>query len=56
MAEKKKCAHPSCNCMAKEGSNYCSSFCEGAGKAPDINCGCGHQGCAGITDTGVSKV
>ncbi len=28
MAETKKCAHPSCNCIPKEGK-YCSTFCEG---------------------------
>jgi len=46
MASDKKCAHPSCRCTAKEGSDYCSSFCEGAGKSPDIQCGCGHPACA----------
>jgi hypothetical protein len=25
-----------------------SAFCEGAGDKPDILCGCGHPGCAGV--------
>jgi len=49
MAENKKCAHPSCNCHAREGNEYCSVYCEGAGTAPDIQCGCGHTECSGST-------
>lgn len=45
MSDDKKCAHPSCNCRAKEGSDYCGSFCEGAGKTPDVACSCGHAEC-----------
>ncbi len=52
MAQNKKCAHPSCNCQAKEGSDFCSSYCEGAGKTPDIHCTCGHPECSG----GASKL
>jgi hypothetical protein len=46
MAENKKCAHPPCKCQAREGSDYCSTYCEGAGNAPDIQCNCGHPGCS----------
>lgn len=46
MAENKKCAHPSCACQAQEGSDYCSTYCEGSGTTPDIECGCGHPHCA----------
>jgi len=46
MADTKKCAHPSCNCPAKEGSVYCSTYCEGQAKNPDLSCGCGHSSCA----------
>lgn len=47
MAEKeKKCAHPSCQCQAREGSDYCSTYCEGAGKTSEIQCNCGHPGCS----------
>lgn len=46
MADKDKCAHPSCKCMARDGSKYCSAFCEGAGNTPDITCGCGHPACS----------
>ncbi len=41
-----KCAHPSCQCRAMTGSNFCSTFCEGQGETLDILCGCGHNGCA----------
>lgn len=41
----KKCAHPSCQCDAKEGSDYCSTYCEGEGHTADIVCNCGHPAC-----------
>jgi len=43
--EPKKCAHPSCVCMAKEGSKYCGAWCEGAAERADVMCQCGHAGC-----------
>jgi hypothetical protein len=43
---KQKCAHPSCQCEAREGSEYCSTYCEGEAKTSDILCGCGHVGCS----------
>jgi hypothetical protein len=46
MAKDKKCAHPGCNCAARENSDYCSTYCEGAGKTTEIQCGCGHPGCS----------
>ncbi len=42
----KKCKHPSCNCQAREGSDYCSTYCETAGTTNEIGCNCGHPGCA----------
>ena len=45
MEKTKECAHPSCNCTAAEDSDYCSAYCEGQAKTPDIICGCGHAGC-----------
>ena len=42
----KKCAHPSCRCIAKEGSDYCGTYCEGEAKTADILCNCGHPQCA----------
>jgi hypothetical protein len=46
MADKPdKCAHPSCNCVAVKDSKYCSTFCEGNAKTPDIMCSCGHAQC-----------
>ncbi len=44
--EKKKCAHPSCNCVAREGSEYCSEYCETEGKVTKVTCNCGHMGCS----------
>jgi hypothetical protein len=46
MPSPKKCAHPACQCPAKEGSEYCSTYCEGVGKKPDIDCKCGHPDCS----------
>jgi hypothetical protein len=44
--EKKKCAHPACNCMAAQDSKYCSQYCKDAGSTMEISCNCGHAGCA----------
>ncbi len=46
MAKDKKCAHSACKCQAREDSNYCSTYCEGAGKTTEIQCNCGHSDCA----------
>ena len=43
--ETKKCAHPPCNCPAKEGSRYCGAYCEGATDTAEIVCSCGHPAC-----------
>ncbi len=45
METQKKCAHPSCQCAARQGSDYCSTYCEGEAKTADILCNCGHPGC-----------
>ena len=43
---KDKCAHPSCQCHAKNGSKYCKKFhCEGEAETSDIVCSCGHPAC-----------
>ena len=42
----KKCAHPACNCIAREGSKYCGTWCEGAADTAEITCACGHPDCA----------
>ena len=39
------CAHPSCQCFAKPGSKYCSTYCEGEAHTADIICNCGHPNC-----------
>lgn len=46
MADQKKCAHPACSCTAPEGEKYCSTYCHDAGSTLEINCNCGHAGCA----------
>jgi hypothetical protein len=48
MAEKKpdKCAHPGCECLVPEGSEYCSEYCEILGNRLSIACDCGHTECA----------
>jgi metallothionein len=46
MEDQKKCAHPSCTCMAPKGENYCSQYCKDAGKTMELSCNCGHPGCA----------
>jgi len=43
--KKEKCAHPSCDCPAEEGSKYCSEYCKEAGNVTEIGCGCEHLGC-----------
>ena len=45
MSESKKCAHPSCKCLAKDGKKYCSNYCEAAAKTTELMCGCGHEAC-----------
>jgi len=49
METQKKCAHPSCRCIAKKDSDYCSTYCEGEAKTADIMCSCGHAQCAEST-------
>ena len=53
----KICAHGTCNCLAEEGSDYCSPYCEQVGKRTNnvvehdanqiIVCDCGHPTCVG---------
>jgi hypothetical protein len=45
MENPKKCEHPACRCNAREGSDYCSTFCEGEADTADIVCSCGHELC-----------
>jgi hypothetical protein len=46
MAEKEKCAHPACNCMAPPDSKHCSQYCRDAAGTLELACNCGHPGCA----------
>lgn len=47
MDNPKKCEHPACACPASADSDYCSTYCEGAGDISDITCNCGHAHCKG---------
>jgi hypothetical protein len=40
-----KCAHPACNCEAREGEDYCSNYCQDAGSLTELACNCPHPGC-----------
>ncbi len=41
----KKCAHETCTCMAADGSQYCSTFCQDSKGITTLDCDCGHSGC-----------
>lgn len=41
----KVCAHTGCTCSRREGSKYCSPYCEAAGDTLELACNCGHDGC-----------
>jgi hypothetical protein len=42
----KKCAHETCQCLARDGQKYCSTFCEDAKNVTSLQCDCGHPGCS----------
>lgn len=44
-----KCANPACNCVAANDSDYCSAYCEGVGKTPNVVCNCNHPACTPAT-------
>ena len=48
MTEDNKCAHGACNCAVDDDTEYCSDHCEDAAGQDiiEINCDCGHDGCA----------
>jgi len=46
MADSKKCAHSTCNCVAAEGSKFCSNYCKDSKNLTTLQCDCGHPGCA----------
>ena len=43
--EKKKCAHPACNCPVEKGKKYCSDYCHDAAGTLEISCNCRHGEC-----------
>jgi hypothetical protein len=45
--ERKTCKHPACSCPVEGDDDYCSATCQGAGETLQIDCDCGHEGCAG---------
>jgi len=42
--KKKKCAHPSCDCLVEQGK-YCSQYCKDAAGTMEISCNCRHAEC-----------
>jgi hypothetical protein len=47
MAEAKKCSNVPCDCVPRDGSKYCSAYCEGAEDQISVVCHCGHTECEG---------
>jgi hypothetical protein len=43
--EKKKCAHPACNCLVEHGKKYCSDYCHDTAGRIEISCNCRHAEC-----------
>ena len=43
----KVCKHSACSCPVSGDDDYCSPTCQGAGTTTQIDCDCGHPGCAG---------
>jgi hypothetical protein len=42
----KKCAHPSCTCVAESGQEFCSRECgSGPAEGGSSHCACPHSGC-----------
>src|SRR5258708_5886105 len=39
------CAHKGCHCTRREGSKYCSQYCQDAGSTLELSCNCQHPGC-----------
>ena len=39
----RKCAHPGCQCLVSETTEYCSDYCKLTGE--DEYCGCAHTSC-----------
>jgi len=54
--EKKKCAHPACNCLVEKGKKYCSDYCHDAAGTMEISCNCHHAECeTGSAATGAVR-
>jgi len=48
MADEKKCAHPSCQCMVGPKGpygKYCSEHCKEKGQSTELRCDCQHAAC-----------
>jgi hypothetical protein len=53
----KQCAHPACSCMVAEADEFCSKYCEDAGREEvEISCDCGHKGCALTSEVSLSEM
>lgn len=49
--QKKKCAHPACDCLVEKGNKYCSQYCKDAAGTMEISCNCRHAECGMQTAT-----
>jgi hypothetical protein len=47
-----QCAHASCNCPARAGSDYCSDYCSSEKDDLETGCRCGHPICKVKTAAG----
>jgi hypothetical protein len=56
MPERKKCAHPACNCVVPDDGKYCSQYCEDAADTTELSCNCRHAGCALEVAAGAAPV
>jgi hypothetical protein len=45
--ENDTCKNAPCSCAPLPDSKYCSASCEGTGDVVELDCDCGHEGCAG---------
>jgi hypothetical protein len=49
------CAHPSCDCPAPAGGDYCSDYCSREDDDFETGCQCGHPECQVKTVGGIAE-
>jgi hypothetical protein len=53
--QKKKCAHPACNCLVEQNQKYCSDYCHDSGSKIEIACNCHHAACEAGAGAGAAS-